>query len=87
MLKKFDCSYWGYNSVAQQDKELAVAAGKLAECQKTIASLGQQLRSLANIDDMALEIEGIQLKEGFSETRVFDGPILLNGREDAQSRH
>ena len=32
-------------------EELAVAAGKLAECQKTIASLGKQLKSLATLED------------------------------------
>ncbi|XWS44633.1 hypothetical protein CRYUN_Cryun15aG0064900 [Craigia yunnanensis] len=31
----------------KQDKELTIAAGKLAECQKTITSLGQRLKSLA----------------------------------------
>ncbi|KAJ3671435.1 hypothetical protein LUZ60_007514 [Juncus effusus] len=34
----------------KQEKELEMAAGKLAECQKTIASLSQQLKSLTNID-------------------------------------
>ncbi|CAM8939593.1 unnamed protein product [Rhodiola kirilowii] len=31
--------------------DLAAAAGKLAECQQTIASLGIQLKSLASLDD------------------------------------
>ncbi|KAK1310892.1 hypothetical protein QJS10_CPA08g00727 [Acorus calamus] len=35
----------------KQDKELTMAAGKLVDCQKTIASLGQQLKSLATIED------------------------------------
>lgn len=34
-----------------KQEDLAVAAGKLAECQKTIASLGQQLKSLATLED------------------------------------
>lgn len=34
---------------------MAVAAGKLAECQKTIASLGRQLKALANFDQLTLE--------------------------------
>lgn len=38
-----------------QEKELAAAAGKLAECQKTIASLGNQLKSLAMLDDLFLD--------------------------------
>ncbi|KAK6923697.1 Filament-like plant protein [Dillenia turbinata] len=35
----------------KQEKELAVAATKFAECQKTIASLGRQLKSLATLED------------------------------------
>lgn len=40
------------SSVSWQEKELAVAASKFAECQKTIASLGLQLRSLATLEDL-----------------------------------
>ncbi|KAL2941931.1 Filament-like plant protein 3 [Bienertia sinuspersici] len=39
----------------QQEKELAVAANKLADCQKTIASLGNQLKSLATFEDLFME--------------------------------
>ncbi|GMJ08634.1 hypothetical protein HRI_004532600 [Hibiscus trionum] len=39
----------------QQDKELAIAARKFAECQKTIASLGQQLKSLATLEDLLVD--------------------------------
>lgn len=35
-----------------QEKELAVAASKFAECQKTISSLGLQLKSLATLEDL-----------------------------------
>jgi len=38
-----------------QEKEHALAASKLAECQKTIASLGKQLKSLATFDDLFLD--------------------------------
>ncbi|OMP01155.1 hypothetical protein COLO4_12114 [Corchorus olitorius] len=41
----------------QQDKEIAIAAGKLAECQKTIASLGQQLKSLATLEDFLIDYD------------------------------
>ncbi|KAJ4967189.1 hypothetical protein NE237_019038 [Protea cynaroides] len=41
----------------KQEKELAVAAGKLAECQKTIASLGKQLKSLATLEDFLIDCE------------------------------
>jgi hypothetical protein len=34
-----------------QEKELTKAAGKLADCQKTIASLGSKLKSLADFDE------------------------------------
>ncbi|KAG8373670.1 hypothetical protein BUALT_Bualt11G0048600 [Buddleja alternifolia] len=40
-----------------QDKELAVAANKFAECQKTIASLGRQLKSLATFEDFLMDSE------------------------------
>lgn len=44
-------------SCSWQEKELALAADKFAECQKTIASLGQQLKSLASFEDFLLESE------------------------------
>ncbi|KAJ7945140.1 filament-like plant protein [Quillaja saponaria] len=40
-----------------EEKELAVAASKFAECQKTITCLGQQLKSLAKFEDFLLESE------------------------------
>ncbi|XP_022766340.1 filament-like plant protein [Durio zibethinus] len=42
-----------------KQEDLAVAAGKLAECQKTIASLGQQLKSLATLEDFLIDTTGI----------------------------
>lgn len=39
----------------KQDKELALAASRFAECQKTIASLGQQLKSLATMEDFLID--------------------------------
>ncbi|KAJ0234273.1 Filament-like plant protein 3 [Hirschfeldia incana] len=39
----------------KQEKELAVAASKFAECQRTIASLGQRLQSLSTLDDFLIE--------------------------------
>uniref|UniRef100_A0A0E0MCW8 Amidase domain-containing protein n=1 Tax=Oryza punctata TaxID=4537 RepID=A0A0E0MCW8_ORYPU len=41
----------------KQDKELSSAAGKLAECQKTIANLGRQLKSLTDLDGVTAEPE------------------------------
>lgn len=40
---------------SKQDKELALATSKFAECQKTIASLGKQLKSLATLEDFLLD--------------------------------
>uniref|UniRef100_J3N6C6 Filament-like plant protein n=1 Tax=Oryza brachyantha TaxID=4533 RepID=J3N6C6_ORYBR len=44
----------------KQDKELSSAAGKLAECQKTIANLGRQLKSLTDLDGVAAEPEKLE---------------------------
>lgn len=42
-----------------QEEELTIAAGKLAECQKTIASLGRQLNSLATLEDFLIDTKSI----------------------------
>jgi len=57
-----------------QEKELAMAAEKLAECQKTIASLGRQLKSLTTLDDFMLESEKSELNGGSPNPRG-DGRI------------
>lgn len=49
-VRAFDDDY-----TLKQEKELAVAASKFAECQRTIASLGQRLQSLATFDDFLIE--------------------------------
>ncbi|KAI9114384.1 hypothetical protein K1719_014612 [Acacia pycnantha] len=41
----------------KQEKELALAASRFAECQKTIASLGNQLKSLTTLEDYLLDSE------------------------------
>ncbi|CAK9137919.1 unnamed protein product [Ilex paraguariensis] len=41
----------------KQDMELAAASTKFAECQKTIASLGRQLKSLATLEDFLMDSE------------------------------
>ncbi|KAL3322620.1 hypothetical protein AABB24_039958 [Solanum stoloniferum] len=38
-----------------KDKEMAIAASRFAECQKTIASINWQLKSLAIVDDFLIE--------------------------------
>ncbi|KAK0575452.1 hypothetical protein LWI29_000790 [Acer saccharum] len=42
-----------------KQEDVAVAAGKLAECQKTIASLGKQLKSLATLEDFLIDTASI----------------------------
>ncbi|KAE9605849.1 putative filament-like plant protein [Lupinus albus] len=52
ILRSIAISY-GEKKIKQEDLE--VAAGKLAECQKTIATLGDQLKSLATIEDFLID--------------------------------
>ncbi|KAK7350923.1 hypothetical protein VNO77_09985 [Canavalia gladiata] len=42
-------------SELKQEKELALAASRFAECRKTIESLGVQLKSLATLEDFLLD--------------------------------
>ncbi|KAL8467107.1 hypothetical protein ACS0TY_035982 [Phlomoides rotata] len=42
-----------------KQEDLAVAADKLEECQKTIASLGRQLQSLATLEDFLIDTSNI----------------------------
>ncbi|KAG8080436.1 hypothetical protein GUJ93_ZPchr0007g3226 [Zizania palustris] len=47
----------------KKENEQTRAAGKLADCQKTIASLGRQLKSLANFDDFVPGFEDSTIGE------------------------
>ncbi|XP_062101649.1 filament-like plant protein 1 isoform X2 [Humulus lupulus] len=47
-----------------KQEDLAVAATKLAECQKTIASLGNQLKSLATLEDFLIDASNITVPAG-----------------------
>ncbi|BAF21648.1 filament-like plant protein 3 isoform X1 [Oryza sativa Japonica Group] len=59
----------------KKEKELARAAGKLADCQKTIASLNRQLKSLADFDEFVPGFENDSvIAEGWEE----NGLKLLN---------
>ncbi|KAG1328018.1 filament-like plant protein 3 [Cocos nucifera] len=78
----------------KQEKERVLASGKLAECQKTIASLNRQLKSLASLDDFLLEAEkpdlngdslnlrGQNLRTVYSSSspEKFGSSTLLNGK-------
>ncbi|TVU51035.1 hypothetical protein EJB05_02439 [Eragrostis curvula] len=83
---------------AKKEKELANAAGKLAECQKTIASLGRQLKSLTDLDSVVLEPERpeprdmplpLDFRNGDAEFAVFADELydfdLPNGNESCFS--
>ncbi|CAM0874630.1 unnamed protein product [Alopecurus aequalis] len=59
----------------KQEKETTSAAGKLAECQKTIANLGLQLKSLTDLDGVVAEPEKPESKD-----------TLLDFREDGAGR-
>jgi hypothetical protein len=54
---------------SSQEKEIASAAGKLAECQKTIANLGLQLKSLTDLDGVATQPEKLESKDTLLDFR------------------
>lgn len=56
-----------------KEKELARAAGKLADCQKTIASLSRQLKTLTDFDKLILGIEN----DGSALAESLDGNLKL----------
>ncbi|KAL9315671.1 hypothetical protein ACSQ67_016672 [Phaseolus vulgaris] len=56
-LLRSTASSYGEKKIKQED--LTLAAGKLAECQKTIASLGNQLKSLATLEDFLIDTASI----------------------------
>ncbi|XP_059656336.1 filament-like plant protein [Cornus florida] len=77
----------------KQDDELAVAASKFAECQKTIAALGQQLKALATLEDFLsdsdksseLPIEGSQFPEDGAESQKLDSSDLYTLQRDVEA--
>ncbi|ONK77509.1 uncharacterized protein A4U43_C02F7320 [Asparagus officinalis] len=60
----------------KQEKELAMAAERLAECQKTIASLGQQLKSLTTVEDIIIESDNFELNGSSPNCRNNNTNIL-----------
>ncbi|KAL6653503.1 hypothetical protein ACP70R_009081 [Stipagrostis hirtigluma subsp. patula] len=60
----------------KQEKDLSSAAGKLAECQKTIANLGRQLKSLTDLDAVASEPENLESKDTHLELINGDDGLL-----------
>ncbi|XP_066335035.1 filament-like plant protein 3 [Miscanthus floridulus] len=53
----------------KQEKELTSAAGKLAECQKTIANLGRQLKSLTDLDGVVSDPEKLESRDNHLDFR------------------
>ncbi|XWS15132.1 hypothetical protein CRYUN_Cryun35bG0067700 [Craigia yunnanensis] len=65
-----------------KQEDLSVAAGKLAECQKKIASLGQQLKSLATLEDFLIDTTSIsELSRGGSLIPKVGEPWKLHSNE------
>ncbi|KAG2701122.1 hypothetical protein I3843_06G029300 [Carya illinoinensis] len=59
-----------------KQEDIAVATGKLAECRKTIASLGNQLKSLATLEDFLIDTANIsELSAGASVMPKADGGL------------
>ncbi|CAN1176147.1 Filament-like plant protein (Fragment) [Linum perenne] len=60
-----------------KQEDIALAAGKLAECQKTILSLGKQLKSLATLEDFLMDTNSIpEASSSSAAARVSDGEEL-----------
>ncbi|XP_044510411.1 filament-like plant protein isoform X3 [Mangifera indica] len=64
-------------------EDLDVASGKLAECQKTIASLGMQLKSLATLEDFLIDTASIAEfpREGLSIPTASGEPWKLHSNK------
>lgn len=52
-----------------------MAADKFAECQKTIASLGQQLTSLATLEDFLLDSENLLHLAGEEGMQLYENGV------------
>ncbi|KAG2556076.1 hypothetical protein PVAP13_8NG066700 [Panicum virgatum] len=69
----------------KQEKELTGAAGKLAECQKTIANLGRQLKSLTDLDGVASDAENLEPRDTHLDFRDGDDDLLSADMADGLS--
>ncbi|KAJ9146300.1 hypothetical protein P3X46_028582 [Hevea brasiliensis] len=76
-----------------KQEDLVVAAGKLAECQKTIASLGKQLKSLATLEDFLIDTaslpefsaEGLLMPRASGEPWKLHSSDTLSPKRDSSS--
>ncbi|KZV51583.1 filament-like plant protein [Dorcoceras hygrometricum] len=65
---------------ALKKEDLTAAADKLAECQKTIASLGRQLKSLATLEDFLMDnsnIPGLS-SNGMNSPKCDSNPLRIS---------
>ncbi|XP_074263680.1 uncharacterized protein LOC141586373 [Silene latifolia] len=65
----------------KQEELAAAAAGKLADCQKTIASLGSQLNSLAALEDFLIDTACIPPAPLMADRRNSDDPWKLHSND------
>lgn len=71
-------------------EDVAIAADKLAECQKTIASLGRQLKSLPTLEDFLTDtpiLLGIREGESKLPAAVGAMPMKLHSNDKVLRKH
>ncbi|CAK8579029.1 unnamed protein product [Lathyrus sativus] len=75
------------NLKSKQDKELALATSKFLECQKTIASLGKQLNSLATLEDFLLDSDNkpMELTSEVEQLKLNHTDLSLSKRDSLNS--
>ncbi|QCE15774.1 Filament-like plant protein [Vigna unguiculata] len=75
-------SITSFSEMKLKQEDLALAAGKLAECQKTIASLGNQLSSLATLEDFLIDTTSIPELSATPSLIARDGAVMLKSNSN-----
>ncbi|BAT78638.1 hypothetical protein VIGAN_02134600 [Vigna angularis var. angularis] len=75
-------SITSYSEMKLKQEDLALAAGKLAECQKTIASLGNQLSSLATLEDFLIDTTSIPELSATPSFIARDGAVMVKSHSN-----
>ncbi|KAL8125280.1 filament-like plant protein [Apium graveolens] len=78
------------DELTAKQEDVAVAADKLAECQKTIASLGRQLKSLPTLEDFLTDtpiLLGIREGETKMPPEVGAMPMKLHSNDTVLPKH
>ncbi|KAK7353185.1 hypothetical protein VNO80_18625 [Phaseolus coccineus] len=75
-------SITSYSEMKLKQEDLALAAGKLAECQKTIASLGNQLSSLATLEDFLIDTTSIPELSATPSLIARDRAVMLKSHSN-----